>query len=102
MPKWHSLAFCRPCFEAREGPRPATHGDSMTSTLPSRKRRTALALLALAAASPWAAAQSAWPAKPVTIIVPFPAGGGTDAFARPLFATLTKNLGKQFVVDNRG
>ncbi|RZT41284.1 Bug family tripartite tricarboxylate transporter substrate binding protein [Cupriavidus agavae] len=43
-----------------------------------------------------------WPAKPVTVIVPFPAGGGTDAFARPLTAQLSKQLGKQFVIDNRG
>jgi tripartite-type tricarboxylate transporter receptor subunit TctC len=47
-------------------------------------------------------AQTAWPTKPVTIVVPFPAGGGTDAFARPLFALMTKNLGKQFVIDNKG
>ena len=47
-------------------------------------------------------AQSAWPAKPVTIVVPFPPGGGTDAFARPLFAAMTRNLGKQFVIDNKG
>jgi tripartite-type tricarboxylate transporter receptor subunit TctC len=38
----------------------------------------------------------------VTIVVPFPPGGGTDAFARPLFAVMTKNLGKQFIIDNRG
>lgn len=51
-----------------------------------------------------AQAQSAgnWPAKPVTIVVPFPAGGGTDAFARPLTAQLSKNVGKQFIIDNKG
>ena len=60
---------------------------------------TALACL-LPAAGAWA--QGAWPAKPVTIIVPFPAGGGTDAFARPLSAVLTRNLGRQFIIDNKG
>ena len=51
---------------------------------------------------PALAQAQAWPTKPVTIVVPFPAGGGTDAFARPLFAALTKNLGHQFVIDNKG
>jgi tripartite-type tricarboxylate transporter receptor subunit TctC len=77
----------------------------MTPTSPRLRstRRLVLACVALAAAgaSPWAAAQ-AWPSKPVTIVVPFPPGGGTDAFARPLFAVMTKNLGKQFLIDNRG
>ncbi|WP_455283652.1 Bug family tripartite tricarboxylate transporter substrate binding protein [Cupriavidus necator] len=49
-----------------------------------------------------AARADTWPSKPVTVIVPFPAGGGTDAFARPLTAQLSKQLGKQFVIDNRG
>ena len=43
-----------------------------------------------------------WPAKPVTMIVPFPAGGGTDAFARPLAAQFAKQTGKQLIIDNRG
>jgi tripartite-type tricarboxylate transporter receptor subunit TctC len=47
-------------------------------------------------------AQSTWPSKPVTMIVPFPAGGGTDAFARPLAAQFTKLSGKALVIDNRG
>lgn len=47
-------------------------------------------------------AAAAWPAKPVTILVPFPAGGGTDTFARPLFAAMTKSTGRQFVIDNKG
>jgi tripartite-type tricarboxylate transporter receptor subunit TctC len=57
---------------------------------------------AAALAAPPVFAQGAWPAKPVTIVVPFPPGGGTDAFARPLFAVMTKNTGRQFVIDNKG
>ena len=70
----------------------------------SHTRRGVLATAAaLALASPWQAALAqAGPSKPVNIVVPFPAGGGTDAFARPLFATMTKNTGKQFVIDNKG
>jgi tripartite-type tricarboxylate transporter receptor subunit TctC len=34
--------------------------------------------------------------------VPFPPGGGTDAFARPLFALMSKNTSRQFVIDNKG
>ena len=65
-------------------------------------RRHALLGSAATLAAPWVQAQSAWPAKPVTIVVPFPPGGGTDAFARPLFAAMTRNLGKQFLIDNKG
>jgi tripartite-type tricarboxylate transporter receptor subunit TctC len=60
-----------------------------------------VAALALGAIAGPAAAQS-WPTKPVIMIVPFPAGGGTDAFARPLSSILSKQLGKQVVIDNRG
>ncbi len=51
---------------------------------------------------PLARAQASWPSKPVTVIVPFPPGGGTDAFARPLFAMMSKNTGRQFLIDNKG
>ncbi len=75
----------------------------MLRSRPSTLRRASLALAALGllGAAPFAAADT-WPTKPVTIVVPFPAGGGTDAFARPLFAAMTKNIGKQFVIDNKG
>lgn len=43
-----------------------------------------------------------WPSKPVTMVVPFPAGGGTDAFARPFSAQFAKQSGKTLVIDNRG
>ena len=47
-------------------------------------------------------AQATWPTKPVNLVVPFPAGGGTDAFARPLSAIFSKLTGKQLIIDNRG
>jgi tripartite-type tricarboxylate transporter receptor subunit TctC len=66
------------------------------------QRRRLLAAGAATLAAPWVRAQGAWPARPVTVVVPFPPGGGTDAFARPLFALMTKNVGRQFVIDNKG
>jgi len=67
-------------------------------------RRSAIkfaAACAVGAALP-ALGQSAWPTKPVTLIVPFPAGGGTDAFARPMSAQFSRLTGKQLIIDNRG
>ena len=58
--------------------------------------------LALSGAFALSAQAQEWPAKNLTLVVPFPAGGGTDAFARPLSAILSKQLGKQIVNDNRG
>ena len=43
-----------------------------------------------------------WPTKPIRIINPFPAGGGTDTFARPMAAVLTRNLGQQVIIENQG
>ena len=69
-------------------------------------RRSLLALGGAAMLLPTAgfspALAQAWPERPVTVIVPFPPGGGTDAFARPLTAALTEQLGTTFIVDNRG
>ena len=68
------------------------------SILLSRFKKALLLVCAL----PLVAMAQEWPIKPITFLVPFPAGGGTDAFARPLAAQLTKQLGKQIVIDNRG
>ena len=67
------------------------------------KRLLTSALLSLAAlgiTSP--ALAQAWPAKPVTLLVPFPPGGSSDAIARLLGNKLQEKLGGSFVVDNRG
>ena len=70
----------------------------------SSRRREALRLAsALALAWPLSGrAQSAWPNKPVNLVVPFPPGGGTNTFARPLSAQFAKQTGKTMVIDNRG
>jgi tripartite-type tricarboxylate transporter receptor subunit TctC len=61
-----------------------------------------LRFLALAAASGIAAAQGAYPDRPITFLVSYPAGGSVDVTARILQGPLTKDLGQQVVVDNRG
>jgi len=60
-----------------------------------------LAIASLCAASGIAQAQS-YPTKPVRIIVPFAPGGGSDYIARLIAVPLTKVLGQQFIVENRG
>jgi tripartite-type tricarboxylate transporter receptor subunit TctC len=79
----------------------ASKGFVMAQALLHR-RHLLLAGSAAALGLPNARAQAAWPARPVNIVVPFPPGGGTDAFARPLFALMNKNTGRQFVIDNKG
>ena len=76
-------------------------GDTMNSLI-ARRRALQLGAAWAAGAATGAFAQPSWPVKPVTLIVPFPAGGGTDAFARPLAAQFARATGRQLVIDNRG
>ena len=61
----------------------------------------AAAALFFAFTAALAHAQS-WPAKPVRFIVPFPPGGSTDVAARTVAEKMSRALGQQVVVDNRG
>jgi len=66
------------------------------------KKTYAFMMALLGAWSVVATAADQFPDKPVRFIVPFPAGGGTDAFARVLGGKLTELWGQQVLIDNRG
>ena len=61
----------------------------------------AVAALVALAAAPWAAAQADWPTRPVTLIVPFAAGGTTDIVARLVGQKLSQAWGQPIVVEDR-
>jgi tripartite-type tricarboxylate transporter receptor subunit TctC len=66
------------------------------------KRRTLLkSIAAFTAAFSFTAAHAAWPERPVTLLVPWAAGGGTDATARIIGVLLEKELGQPVNVVNR-
>ena len=58
---------------------------------------TSLAALCAAGVS----AQSAWPTRPINLVVPFAAGGPTDVVARTLGASMSKTLGQTVVIENK-
>src|SRR5215210_5006592 len=79
----------------------------MTEGTPMRQITAALigALACLSAAATAAGAASpadSYPSRIVKLIVPFPAGGTTDIFARHIGDRLAKAFGHNFVIDNRG
>jgi tripartite-type tricarboxylate transporter receptor subunit TctC len=63
-------------------------------------KRTMITVLGLATAA-LAQAQGNWPTKPVTLVVPFAAGGPTDVVARTLAASMSQSLGQTVVVENK-
>ena len=68
---------------------------------PGSARLLSTALVALAVALPDARAQGGYPNRPVRIVVPIPAGSGTDTVARVIAQGLSERLGRQVVVENR-
>jgi tripartite-type tricarboxylate transporter receptor subunit TctC len=66
------------------------------------KRIIRCGLAAAVAIAGISAAEAQWPNRPVRLINPFPAGGGVDAFARPIAAKLSQSLGQSFYVENMG
>lgn len=72
----------------------------MTVSINNRLCRTAIALLCSAFTSLSPAQE--WPAKPVSVLVPFAAGGTVDIVARTIGERLRAELGQSFIVDNRG
>jgi tripartite-type tricarboxylate transporter receptor subunit TctC len=63
--------------------------------------RVIVSAIAVVLLSPCAASAQAWPSRPVTMMVPFPAGGTADLWARATAQALSEELGQQFVVENR-
>ena len=63
-------------------------------------RRVALGLM-LAGTFTGSALAQAWPAKPIKLVVPFPAGGGTDIIGRELGQKLAANTGWTVIIDNK-
>ena len=72
----------------------------MTQIHPTRRHAMQAMALALATLGSHAMAQ-AWPSTPITLIVPFPAGGTTDVLARALADKLTPALGQTVIVENK-
>lgn len=66
----------------------------------ARARHTLL--IALAAIPMVATAQTPWPSRPITLIVPFAAGGGTDSIARDIAKNMSDRLGQPVIIENRG
>lgn len=70
-------------------------------TIPNFRLARRAFIIALLAAPLFCQAQN-YPNRPVTLVVPFAAGGGTDSLAREIAQGLTEKLGKPVIVDNRG
>src|SRR5262249_7800433 len=80
--------------------RPAWSSPAMIRSEEDKNMLRFVGALLIAAVLP-AAAQEAYPSRPVRVLVPYAPGGATDIIARIVAAKLTESLGQSFVVENR-
>lgn len=73
----------------------------MNLTYPHKPRHLIPAIALAAAMASTGAIAQAWPSKPISLIVPFPAGGTTDVLARALAEKLTLSLGQTVIVESK-
>ncbi len=73
----------------------------MTLTRKTNRRHLIQALAVACAMASGAAMAQAWPSKPISLIVPFPAGGTTDVLARALAEKLQQSLGQPVIVESK-
>ena len=89
----------RPARQAAS-PDHARKGRGVIAAMIATFRAIALAAVALVL-GPCGGFAQAWPSRPVTVMVPFPAGGTADLLAREIAQAMSEELGQQFIVENR-
>src|SRR3954447_7319813 len=87
--------------QTKQPRRSSMRGTTGGKAMRVRAIRTLLLAGIMALVLPAVALAQAWPSRPVTFVVPFPAGGNIDVLARSVAAELSEKLGQQFIVDNR-
>src|SRR5262245_19696389 len=80
----------------------ATYGERRVSSGALTRRQLLQGSAGVALFGTPASAQSAYPARPVKVVIPYPPAGGADTVGRLLFQKLSEMWGTQFVIDNRG
>ena len=65
------------------------------------KRRSVILTSLLLCSATWVAAQTAWPTRSITMIVPFPPGGLADLVARPVAEAMSRELGQPVIIENK-
>src|SRR4030095_8313801 len=97
------ISYVSPWSEDAAGPMsaPPRHSMARRSRREHMKKLLAPLVMALVVLCSGAAAQDKWPSRPVTVIVPFAAGGNTDVMARIFAEHLGRRLGQQFVIENK-